>query len=495
MSRSRGCSWLGRLSWCAVLALAAVLSVAAGALAAAGPPPNDNRADAIGLGSLPSVVSGTTVGSTTESNEPGSNCSTGGASVWYSLSVGSSPPGRLGVVLIANGKLDAVLDVYTVHRSRVASVACAPTDQDGKAALAFTPAAGTSYLIRISQQSDSAAGTFTLRAFAVPPPAPPPGKRFGWSGAHGMLDGTFRTDAAYSMPLVAGTTYKINLVKPNQGCLRLSIFAPGTTSFEGAPIGGLGCGGYRLFTPQVSGLFSFQIHADAGNPGLQRYGLYARPATSKEMAPGILLPNLTTYTGYLRGNVDDDVRLLRFDVTRRSDLTLFLEADSNAPFDLKLLTDRGRYLQCNCGSQGEETIRRQISPGRYFVVVQAQDFWSASFKLSLKVRLITHVNVRFDNTGYEEIAPGRVTRITANVTPAVDGPVTVRVDAFDPVERWQFYRYYHATAVNGVAQILFLPPHIGRWRATVSYDGTSTASPATGGVAEILVASPLSLRP
>jgi len=123
------------------------------------------------------------------------------------------------------------------------------------------------------------------------------------------------------------------------------------------------------------------------------------------MAPAILLPNPTTYKGYLRGNVDDDVRLLRFDVTRRSDLTLSLEADSNAPFDLKLLTDRGRYVQCNCGSTGEETIRRQISPGRYFVVVQAEKFWSASFTLSLKVRLITHVNVRFDNTAYGKIAP------------------------------------------------------------------------------------------
>lgn len=420
------------------------------------------------------------------------NCSTGGASVWYSLSVGSSAPSRLGVVLSADGSLDAVLDVLTVHRSTIGSVGRDPTREDGRAGVAFTPAAGATYLVRISQRSGSAPGTFTLRAFAVPAAAPPPGRRFGWSGAHGMLDGTFRTDAAYSMPLIAGTTYKVNLVKPNRGCMRLNIFAPGTTSFDSTPVGGLGCGGYRLFTPRASGLFSFQVLADSGNPGLQRYGLYVRPATSKEMAPGILLPNLSTYKGYLRGNVDDDVRLLRFDVTRRSDLTLFLEADSNAPFDLKLLTDQGRYLQCNCGSTGEDTIRRQILPGRYFVVVQAEKFWSASFTLSLKVRLITHVNVRFDNTAYEEIAPGRVTRITANVTPAVDGPVTVQVDAFDPVERWQFYRRFHVTAVHGVAQILFLPPHIGRWRAAVSYDGSSTASPATSGVAEILVANPLS---
>jgi hypothetical protein len=492
MSRFGVCSHFGRCAGSVLLALAVVLSVAASAFAAPAPPPNDNRTDALSLGSLPSVVHGTTVGSTTESTEPGSNCATAGGSVWYSLSVGSSPPYRLGVVLSSNGNLDAVLDVYTVHRSQIGSVDCQQTDTNGDAALAFTPTANTTYLIRVSQLSDSAAGTFTLRAFAVPAPTPPPGKRFGWPGAHGTLDGTFHTDAAYSMQLIAGSTYKINLVKPAQGCMRLNIFVPGT---GGAPLRGLGCGGYRLFTPEVSGLFSFQVVADSGNPGLQRYGLYVRRATFKEMAPGISLPNLSDYKGFLRGNVDDDVRLLRFDVIQRSDLTLFLEADANVPVDLKLLTDRGRYLQCNCGSTGEETIRRQISPGRYFVVVQAENFWSASFTLSLKIRLITHVNVTFDNTTYEEVAPGTVTRIAANVTPAVDGPVTIRVDFFDPVERWQFYRNYHVTAVNGVAQIPFLAPHIGRWRATANYDGTTTASPATSGVAQILAANPLPLQP
>jgi hypothetical protein len=154
-----------------------------------------------------------------------------------------------------------------------------------------------------------------------------------------------------------------------------------------------------------------------------------------------------------------------------------------------------RYLQCNCGSTGEETIRRQIAPGRYFVVVQAESFWSTSFTLSLKIRLITHVNVTFDNTTYEEVAPGTVTRIAANVMPAVDGPVTIRVDCFDPVERWQFYRNYHVTAIHGVAQIPFLAPHIGRWRATASYDGTTTASLATSGIAQILATNPLPLLP
>jgi hypothetical protein len=330
-----------------------------------------------------------------------------------------------------------------------------------------------------------------MKVFALPAPPRPPGKPLGPRGADGVLDGTLATSVAYSMPLAAGTTYKINLVKRTQGCMRLMLFAPGTGSFDGPSAGGLSCAGYRLFTPRSSGRWSFLIVAASSNPGQQPYGLHVAPATSKEMAPGIFLPNLAHYKDFLRGNVIDDVRLFRFDVTQRSDLVLFLQAASNAPFDLKLLNDQGHYLQCNCGSSGEETIRRQISPGRYFVVVQAHNFGWGPFTLYRESRLITHVSVSFDGTGYEQVTPGRTTRLQARVSPAVDGPVTFEVDSFDPVERWQFYRTIHAQAVHGVASISFRAPHLGRWRATVAYDGTKTASPATSGFAQILVAGPL----
>jgi hypothetical protein len=209
------------------------------------------------------------------------------------------------------------------------------------------------------------------------------------------------------------------------------------------------------------------------------------------MAPGIFLANITHYTGFLRGNVIDDVRLFRFDVTSFSDLTLFLQTASNEPFDLKLLNDQGRYLQCDCGSTGEETIRRQTPPGRYFVVVQAEDFGWGPFTLSRQTRAITHVRISFDELGYEQIAPGASTRVTANVTPAVSGPVTIEIDYFDPVERWQFRGDYNVEAVNGVAVLPFIPPSVGRWRATVSFNGTATAAPATSGWANLLVAGPL----
>jgi hypothetical protein len=274
--------------------------------------------------------------------------------------------------------------------------------------------------------------------------------------------------------------------------MHLNLLPPGSATLDTPAFGQLSCGGYRLFTPRVTGVWSFLIQADASNPGTQYYGLHVAPATAEDMVPGILLPNLGKVTDVLNGRMIDDVRLYRFDVTTFSDLTLFLQTAFNSPFDLKLLDDKGRYLQCNCGSRGEETIRRQIRPGTYYVVVQAEQFGVGPFTLSLQVRTVTHVNVTFDSRGFERVRPGRAIQIAAHITPAVSGPVTIEVEFFDPVEHWQFYRYYHVMAVSGVAKMPFVPPHIGYWRASLSFDGTSTAAPATSGVAQAYVAAPLS---
>ena len=475
-----------------VLASAILMGTAAGALAVPAPPTNDNRADASAIGSLPVTVRNTTVGSTFETNEPGSGCASTAGSVWYSISVGSTPPSRIGIKLTANGDLDAAVDVYQRQRSQLSNVACDQTDRNGRAALAFTPSMNTTYLLRVAQQANSVSGTFSMRILGLPAPPKPPGTPLRSRGAVGTLDGTLYQRAAYSMRLTAGTTYKINLVKPDEGCMQLEIFPPATYSFNATPLGGLSCAGYRLWTPRVSGVWSFLIVAASSNRGSQRYGLRIRPASPAERAPGIFLPNFSHANGYLHGNLIDDVRLYRFDVTRRSDLVLFLRAASDAPFDLKLLNDRGNYLQCNCGSSGEETIRRQTPPGRYFVVVQAHDFGSGPFTLFRQSREITHAKVTLNGHRYTEVLPGRAVHIGAQVTPAVGGPVTITVEYFDPVERWQFHRSYHMHAVHGLASAVFVPPHVGRWRATVSFDGTKTASPCTSGYfANMLVAGPL----
>lgn len=475
-----------------LLSITALLSVTVGAVASPpAPPPNDNR-DSASPVTLPSTVTGTTAGSTVETNEPPSGCGRSGGSVWYSVTVGGSPPSQIGVRVSANGDLDAVVDVYQRQRSQNIPVDCQATDADGLAGLSFQPSAHATYLIRVAQRSNSVAGTFSLKVFVPPAPPSPPGAVLSARGAHGVLDGIFRTEAAYSMALRAGTTYKLNLVDRADGCMSLALYPPGSSSFDGAgSVAGLDCAGYRLFTPRISGRWSFLVTAASENRGSQPYALHVARASGLEMAPGISLPNFGRYRGLLRGNVIDDVRLFRFDVTTRSDLTLSLRTTSSQPFDLKLLSDRGRVLECECGSAGDETLQRQTAPGRYFVVVQAEDFGWGRFTLSRQSRVITHVRVSFDGFGYEQIAPGRSTRITATVSPAVTGPVTFEVEYFDPVGRWQFRGDYNVQAVGGVAVLPFTPPSVGRWRATVVYNGTRSAAPAQSGWANLLVAGPL----
>jgi hypothetical protein len=473
-----------------VLTVVVLLGAVTQALAAS-PPSNDNRSSAQPLGALPATASGTTAGATVETNEPPSGCAQSAGSVWYAVSFGSSPPGEVGVEVQANGDLDAAVDVFQRQRSQNVPVTCARTDQNGSAATTFQPSSDATYLIRIAQRANSTSGTFSLKVFVVPPPPSPPGRALPARGGHGVLDSIFDTQDAYSLHLQAGTTYKVNLVKRNEGCMSLGIFPPGTNSFGGSSAAGLSCGGYRLFTPTVSGQWSFLVSAASGIDGSQPYWLHVASATSLEMAPGISLPNFAHYTATLHGNLDTDVRLFRFDVTTFSDLTLFLQTASNESFDLKLLNDEGRYLECDCGSEGEETIRREMRPGRYFVVVQAENFESGPFTLSRESRTITHVRVSFDGFGYEQISPGASTRVTATVLPAVGGPVTFELEYFDPVERWQFRGYYHADAVDGVAVLPFTPSAAGRWRATVVYSGTRSAAPATSGWANLLVAAPL----
>jgi hypothetical protein len=51
--------------------------------------------------------------------------------------------------------------------------------------------------------------------------------------------------------------------------MQLKIFEPGTASFDAGPAAGLSCAGYRLFTPRITGVWSFLIVAAPSNPGRQ----------------------------------------------------------------------------------------------------------------------------------------------------------------------------------------------------------------------------------
>jgi len=453
-------------------------------------PGNDDRQDAFDVGSLPAAVNGTTVGATVERTEPRSGCARTGPSVWYRFTVGAEPPKRLAVELNANGDLDAVVDVFVRQRSQNLPVTCELTDRRGNAALAFSPHAATTYLVRVAERSDSVSGSFGLQVFPLPPIARPPGTPLPRRGATGTLERVINATAAYSARLTAGNSYRLNLVGPLDLCMGLGIYPPGTRSFDGGSIvGEIPCSGYRLFTPRVSGMYSFVVGVDAGRPGPQAYHLQIAPATDAETAPGVFLRNYQKVHGTLHGNRIDVLRLYSFDVTSRSNLRLALSTRSR--FDLELVSKRGRIIECACFSRGDKLISRDLDPGHYFAVVRARDFSSGKFSLYRHSRLITSAAVTIDGVRSLHVSEGAPVSVHVSIAPAVDGHATVEIDRFDPTAGWQFYRLATVTVDDGSATLPFTPPYPGSWLFRATFDGSRTANPSTSKYANLVWATPL----
>jgi len=99
--------------------------------------------------------------------------------------------------------------------------------------------------------------------------------------------------------------------------------------------------------------------------------------------------------------------------------------------------------------------------------------------------------VRVDGAGAAILTPGTPAAVSVLTRPAVDGPVTVTFEQFDPLAGWQFARALHATAHGGVATVRWTPRTVGRWRATATYDGTRAVAPSATGFVKLLVAGPL----
>ncbi|HEY5197562.1 MAG TPA: hypothetical protein VIJ51_11120 [Solirubrobacteraceae bacterium] len=464
------------------------------ALAVTAPPANDLRVDAQVLSSLPASVDGTTVGATIDANEPASGC-TGPqtASVWYSVTAPAKE--RVAVSLAAGGDLDATVDVYLAQRSQLQEVACDGTDAQGMAATSFTAAAGMTYLIRVAPLGNSAPGTFALDVFVPQKAAVPPGPALPPAGAGGTLDRIQDTTKAYSTVLKAGTSYRINLADETTGaCVSAGLYPPGTSSFDdGSAVLRIHCGGYLLFTPTVgtSGRYSFLVNSSAGFSGSQHYYLQVAPAGPKDTAPGQFIGNYAKVSGRLDGNRVDALRLLRFDVVARSNLTLVLDAPQAESFDLKLLNEKGREISCECGDGGPETLNQQLKPGRFYAVVEANANSHGRFTLTRQSRTITTTRITIAGHRQGQAAPGQTVPIGVSVAPKAAGPVTVTIERFDPVSGWQYFRTDHLRASGGTAGAGFLPPASGRWRASASFDGTRSASPSASGFATLLVGGPL----
>jgi hypothetical protein len=471
-----------------VFAVAAFAIAPASALAA--PPPNDNRANARPLGSLPATVTGTTAEATHEARDP-SACRSYEESVWYRLETASER--AVSIVLDAQGDLDAIVAVYRQQRSQLPTVTCAATDRRGKAGLAFRAQKGATYFILVGQQTNSDPGSFRLDVFAPEAPARPPGTLLPAAGVRSTLDPLRDADDAWSVFIPAGRTFRINLVPAGGKCLSLSVFRPGTSAFsESSPIRRLDCGGYAVFTPgpDGGGRYSLLVRATAEGGGSQRYRLQAAKAGPDDTSPGLALRNGQTNRGGLLAGAIDVIDLYRFTVSRRSDVTLDLHAGSRTRFDLTVLRDNGGRVECECGETGAVRSRLHLSPGRYFAAVRARDYTGGRYGLSLLVREITSTVMRISGSRAAKAAPGRSMLLEARVGPRPSGGIVrMQINRFDPLEGWQFFRLIHVrVGSGGVAAVGWTPPSVGRWEVRATYPGTRTSSPSRSNVARLLVA-------
>jgi hypothetical protein len=462
-------------------AIAAAFVVAPGAAAAG--PPNDARANAGLLGEPPLTVTATTTGATTEPSDP-SVCTSTDGTLWYRLSATGAQ--RLVLRFTAEGNLDAAVAVYRLVRSRLSFVACAVADAKGKAALSFNTETDATYLIVVARATGSEDAAFQFKLFRPETSSRPPGRALPRMGVRSTVDPLVDFDDAWSVRMAPGVSYRINLAPAQGACVTAALYPPRIRNFADArPIHTLSCGGYITYTPGAAGggVYSVLVRATGTRAAAERYRLTAGRAGADDMAPGIPLANLQTRRGSLSGRGLDVVDLYRFDVDKRSDVALRLHATRSASFDLLLVGETGRRLGCECGVT-EGRLMTRLPAGHYFVAVRARHFSQGRYAVSLLVRTITATRLTFEGTA----APGRAVSLVATVAPAASGRVIVRVERFDPLMGWVFYRRAQLRlAGTGSATISFVPPTIGRWRARASYLGTRTSSPSESGFTTIVV--------
>jgi hypothetical protein len=409
------------------------------------------------------------------------------SSVWYSVRSGSTQ--RIAVELAAGGALDGTVDVYEAVRSQLQHVACGRTEEEGKASLSFKAKKNVLYEIRVAALGDSQLAGFTLNVFLPTPAVGPPGSPLPSAGVSGQVDRIQDINAAYSFTLHAGVGYLINLANLTKGggCVNGALFAPGTSSFEGASARfRVDCGGYRLFTPGAGqgGRYSFEITPRLSYKGVQRFHLQIARANFMDTAPGVALGNYARVSGRLEGAGVQVLRLYRLGVTSHSNLTLRLSAPQAAEFNLSLRDQDGSVIGCQCGGSGSQRLQLRLRPGRYYAAVSVRNHTSGSFTLTRESRTITRTKVAF---GAAHVGAGQTIGLDVRVAPAASGPVAVEVERFDPVFGWQFYREIQTDVSEGTVSIPFTAPAVGRWRANASYAGSRTAAPSAVGFTYLLV--------
>ena len=223
-------------------------------------PANDEPDNATRL-LIPAKITGTTEGATWEYEDP-NLCGDAYAPIWYTVKPTRS--GRAAVRLTVRGRVDSVVAVFRLDRSKLVSMGCSLTDVSGVAGVSFDAARGTAYLIAVAAPWDARVGGFTLETASVPP--------VKLSGAllardaQVTLDPLLRPGAAFSVRLEQGVTYRINASTAPTACVQVLVLHPSARSANEVVGRSAGCEGYLLYTPARGLHGSFPLIVNFAEP-------------------------------------------------------------------------------------------------------------------------------------------------------------------------------------------------------------------------------------
>ncbi|HEY6960361.1 MAG TPA: hypothetical protein VI408_00585 [Gaiellaceae bacterium] len=447
------------------------------------------------LGTAPiATIHGITSTKSAKGDEPSNDCAAVQRANWYVIQ--APHRGALVARLVARGELDAAIAVYRVVRSQRTPVACASTNRQGRARVAWYGYSQGSYLIGVAARTSSAGGEYDLDV-AVADPAPrPPGASLPVGGTADTINSVLDNADAYAIPMERGVTYRIN-VATRARCLTVEVYRPRTYAFHPAKaVQSWRCAGYALFTPGIDGggTYSVVVRDQDAEPLWHFYRVEVAPAAADDMAPGLKLTNGQFVNGSIFGRGIDTVDLYRFTVPRDNELTtLDLRQKATVGLDLLLLNETGSRVACACSGKGRQVLREHIAPGRYYAAVRSRAKSSGAYGLQLFVRDVTTTSVLANGTTFAEVPPGVAVPISVNVTSASHGgPVRIEVDRFDPLTRWHFADVISGTvSADGQFVAQWTPPSVGHWRARARFVGTPFSSFSESGYVRIHVAEPL----
>jgi hypothetical protein len=416
------------------------------------PPAHDGLAGGQSL-QLPGTVRATTLGATSDANDPG-GCDLGGATVWYRL----NSPARRRVVLrlVPPEGADARFGVVEARRSRLSLTGCGQADDDGRGTLSYVPRVGSAYLVVVGQ-SAAQTGGFVLSG-VVAQPAERTARALPSGGVASGVDYLTDVNDLWSARFHAGVVYKIGLQTANTHCPSLALRRGVRELLR------IDCRGVRTFAPGPGGAGSYLLEVLAGGQaGRQAYRVRVAVAAADDLGVGRPLHNGRVSRGSLSLGSLDTVDLWHFDVARRSDVSLALRTRA---LSLTLLRENGVRLG------NGRAVRRQLAEGRYVVAVQGQN---GAYGLSLLVREITRTTVA---PPAAVVPPGVVVALTPLVTPSLGGAVMLQIDRFHPLTGWHFHRLLRVATGSSVS---WIPPAEGSWRIRARFLGTRSASPSRSG--------------